>query len=406
MLLLPPGHGKSTYASILFPAWWLARHPNSAIIAACHTENLATYFARQVRGLIADHPTLGISLPRSERAGAQWRTEAGGEYYATGIRGPITGRRADLVLIDDPVKSHVEADSAHARDSLWNWYRSDLATRLKPGGRIILIMTRWHEDDLGGRLLESPDLWRTLRLPAIAEADDPLGRSPGEALWPEWENEAALARKRATTGPRIWQALFQQNPAPDSDALFATARIPMLETLPALTREVRAWDLAATLPTDGRDPDWTVGLKLARHAAGLIVTDIVRLRAGPTEIANSIIATASQDGADVTIGLPQDPGQAGKQQIAWLTRRLEGYRVRSWPETGSKLLRATPTAATIDQGLLAILRAPWSRAFLDELRDFPHGRKDDQVDALSRAHTLLQETPTQPRRLTIPHLAR
>ncbi len=406
MLLLPPGHGKSTYASILFPAWWLARHSNSAIIAACHTESLATYFARQVRGLISEHPNLGVTLPRTERAGAHWRTEAGGEYFATGIRGPITGRRADLVLIDDPVKSHTEADSAQARNSLWDWYRSDLATRLKPGGRIVLIMTRWHEDDLGGRLLESQDTWRTLKLPAIAEPNDPMGRSPGEALWPEWEDERALARKRATTGPRIWQALFQQNPTPDTDALFATARIPMLDKLPALTREVRAWDLAASLPTDGRDPDWTVGLKLARHATGLIVTDIVRIRAGPTEVADSIVATASQDGPDVTIGLPQDPGQAGKQQIAWLTQRLAGHRVRAWPESGSKLLRATPAAASIDQGLLAIRRAPWSRAFLDELRDFPQGRKDDQVDALSRAHALLQDSPTQPRRLTLPHLAR
>ena len=406
MLLLPPGHGKSTYASIIFPAWWFARHPRSAVITACHTEGLATHFARQVRGLITEHPDLGVTMAPGERAGAHWRTEAGGEYFATGIRGPITGRRADLVLIDDPVKSHIEADSLQARDSLWNWYRSDLATRLKPQGRIVLIMTRWHEDDLGGRLIDSADTWRILRLPAIAEPNDPMGRQPGQALWPAWEDEQALARKRATIGPRIWQALFQQDPSPDTDALVATSRISIHDAAPPFSREVRAWDLAATLPGEGRDPDWTVGLKLARHAGGVTVTDIVRLRANPTEVADSIIATASQDGPTVTIGLPQDPGQAGKQQVAWLTQRLAGHRVRASPETGSKLLRATPAAATIDQGQFTLLRAPWNRAFLDELRDFPQGRKDDQVDALSRAHALLTESQTQPRRLTIPHLSR
>lgn len=408
MLLLPPGHAKSTYASVLFPAWWFTRHPASSIITACHTADLADHFARRVRALVQEHTaTLGYGLARDDRAAARWRTTTSGEYYAAGIRGPITGRRADLVLLDDPVKSHAEADSAASRDAIWNWYRSDLATRLKPGGRVVLIMTRWHQDDLGGRLIDADPNWTIVKLPAIAEAGDPLHRKPGEALWPEWEDEAALDRKRRTVGPRIWQALFQQNPNPDTDALFTTTRITVQDTLPELQREVRAWDLAATLPEEGRDPDWTVGLKLAITADGAtVVTDIIRLRAGPTEIADTIVATANHDGPAVTIGLPQDPGQAGKQQIAWLTQRLAGHRVRASPETGSKLTRATPAAAAIDAGRLTLLRATWNRAFLDELRDFPQGRKDDQVDALSRAFSLITEQTTHPRRLNVPLFAR
>lgn len=409
MLLMPPGHGKSTYASVIFPAWWFSRHPSTSLITACHTADLASHFARRVRGLVNEHKkTLGYEIAPSDRAQAQWRTTSRGDYFAAGIRGPITGRRADLVLIDDPVKSHAEADSKHARDSLWNWYRSDLAPRLKPGGRIVLIMTRWHLDDLGGRLLESDPDWTTIRLPALAESTDPMGRSPGTALWPEWEDEAALNRKRQTVGPRIWQALFQQNPNPDTDALFATSRIAVADDNPQPLREVRAWDLAATLPSEGQDPDWTVGLKLACLPQGrLRVTDMVRFRAGPHETASTIIATASQDGPGVIIGLPQDPGQAGKQQVAWLSQQLTGHRVRASPETGSKLTRANPAAACIDAGLLSLSRASWNRAFLDELRDFPRGRKDDQVDALSRAFALLSETPTtQPRRLQIPLIAR
>jgi predicted phage terminase large subunit-like protein len=408
MLLLPPGHGKSIYASVVFPAWWFSQHPATSIITACHTADLADHFARRVRELVRDQSAmLGYGLSREDRAAARWRTTNHSDYYACGIRGPITGRRADLVLIDDPIKSHTEADSASARDSLWNWYRSDLATRLKPGGRIILIMTRWHEDDIGGRLLEADPDWTIVKLPALAEDDDPLGRKPGEALWPEWENEAALDRKRRTVGSRVWQSLFQQNPAPASDALFATTRITVIDELPTLTREIRAWDLAATLPTEGRDPDWTVGLKLGVTNEGLyVVTDVIRIRAGPTEVANTIIATANHDGAETIVGLPQDPGQAGKQQIAWLSNRLAGYRVKASPETGSKLLRATQSAAAIDTGSLSLLRAGWNRSFLEELREFPQGRKDDQVDALSRAFSLAIQTTAKPRRMDIPLFGR
>ena len=408
MLLLPPGHAKSTYASVLFPAWWFTRNPQSSIITACHTASLADHFARRVRDLVRENsPALGYDLVKDDRAASHWRTSSRGDYFATGVRGPITGRRADLVLIDDPVKSHAEADSVQARDAVWNWYRSDLATRLKPGGRIVLVMTRWHEDDLGGRLLESDPSWTVIKLPAFAEPNDPLQREIGEALWPEWEDRPALERKRSTVGSRVWQALFQQNPTPDTDALFSTGQIQIVDQVPSILRDVRAWDLAATLPTEGRDPDWTVGLKLAVTELGqYVVTDLIRLRAGPTEIASTIVATADRDGQQTIVGLPQDPGQSGKQQVAWLTQRLAGHRVKASPETGSKLTRAIPAAASVEAGMVVLLRAPWNRAFLDELRDFPQGRKDDQVDALSRAFSLATQTQTQPRRLTIPLMGR
>ncbi len=186
MVLMPPGSAKSTYASVLFPAWWFTQHPASSVIAASHTAELAQHFGRQVRNLIAEHgPRLGFALADDSRAAGRWQIvrdgyKSRGEYFAAGVRGPITGRRADLAVIDDPVKSQAEADSQILREHAWNWFRSDLLTRLKPRGRIVLIMTRWHVDDLGGRLMaQQPEQWRVIRLPALAEADDPLGRADG-----------------------------------------------------------------------------------------------------------------------------------------------------------------------------------------------------------------------------------
>ena len=216
MVLMPPGSAKSTYASLLFPAWWFTQHPDSSVIATSHTTSLAEHFGRQVRELVEEYgDQLGYGLHASRKAAGHWQTTAKGEYFATGIRGPLTGRRADLVIIDDPVKSHAEADSPVLRDRLWNWYRFDLTTRLKPRGRIVLIMTRWHEDDLAGRLLaQNPAEWQLIRLPALAEENDPLQRQEGAALWPDWEDEHALLRRRDTIGERAWSALYQQSPRP------------------------------------------------------------------------------------------------------------------------------------------------------------------------------------------------
>jgi predicted phage terminase large subunit-like protein len=411
MLLLPPGSAKSTYASILFPVWWFTRHPRSSIIAASHTADLAQHFGRQVRDHVAEyHDLLGYGLVSDNRAAGRWRISTGGDYYAAGVRGPITGRRADLAIIDDPVKSHAEADSAVFRDLVWNWYRSDLVTRLKPRGRIVLIMTRWHQDDLGGRLLaHQRGEWRVLRLPALAEADDPLHRAPGTPLWPEWEDAAALARKRATVGERVWAAMYQQSPRPADGALFNVRLIAMLDTAPASPpgRTVRAWDLAATAKRDGNDPDWTVGLKLQRDENNrFTVLDLIRLRGGPHEVEAAILHAAKLDGRAVAISLPKDPGSAGGFVASYLAGQLAGHKVIISTESGSKLARATPAAAQIEAGNVALVRAAWNHAFIEELSDFPHGAKDDQVDALSRAFAALTDTTLPSRRMSVPFVAR
>jgi predicted phage terminase large subunit-like protein len=389
MLLMPPGSAKSTYASVVFPAWYLLTRRKARVIAASHTDSLAAHFGRRVRALVAEHgAATDDGLARDDRAAGRFATRGGASYFAAGVRGPLVGQRADLIVIDDPIKSAAEAESAAMRDALWDWYRSELSTRLTPGGRIVLAMTRWHEDDLAGRLLASGDGWETLKMPALSEA--------GAPLWADWEDAAALARKRQAVGPRAWAALYQQAPRNEAEALFQAARIGVLDTEPTCRRAVRAWDLAATSAAEGRDPDWTAGIKLGRtDAGGFVVLDVCRLRGGPHEVAEAIVQTAKLDGHEVPVGLPQDPGQAGKQQVAWLAGLLAGYRVAAGPETGSKLTRAQPAAAQVEAGNLSVVRGLWNRAFLDELRDFPGGRKDDQVDALARALAMLADAPAR-----------
>jgi predicted phage terminase large subunit-like protein len=388
MLLLPPGSAKSTFASKLFPAWWLARHPDSSVITACHTAQLAEHFGRAVRGLLDEHaPRLGIELAADCRSAHRFATTAGGEYFAVGIHGAVTGRRADLALIDDPVSGFAEAGSFSAREHLWEWFRSELVTRLKPGGRMVLAMTRWHCDDLAGRLIAQGG-WRIMRLPALAEAEDALGRAIGEPLWPEWENAEALAEKRRMLGESHFSALFQQTPLEDGGRLFDPRLLRVVDVVPPGVA-VRGWDLAATADSSG-DPDWSVGVKLVRDGNDAVyIDDIVRFRGSPMDVALNVRKTAEMDGVGVTIGLPQDPGQAGKSQVMFLTQILSGFHVVASSETGEKTTRAMAISAQVGQGLISMRKASWNAAFLDELGSFPQGRKDDQVDALSRAFDLL-----------------
>lgn len=407
MVLMPPGAAKSTYASVLFPPWWFARHPAGEIIAATHTEALALHFARRVRALIAEEGMrLGLALAPLERGAGDFRLLSGGRYRAVGRGAAIVGRRADLLLIDDPLGGFEEAHSAKLRARLWEWYRNDLLSRLKPEGAVVLITTRWHEDDLAGRLMGDP-AWRVVRLAALAEAHDPLGRAPGEALWPEWEDRAALERRRLEIGEAAFRALYQQDPPPPAGrGMFRTERIVRLSTPPPLTGLVRAWDLAAAPPGRG-DPDWTVGVRMGRSPEGrFVIDDIVRLRGDALAVERLLLETAARDGREVGILLPQDPGQAGRAQVSYLTRRLAGHMVLASPESGAKWVRAGPFAAQVAAGNLALVEGPFAGAFLDELALFPDGPKDDQVDAAVRAFTHLATAPAPARSVHLPLFAR
>ena len=396
MVMMPPGSAKSTYASVIFPSWMMSR-PGTAVIGGSHTAGLALDFSGKVQGAIVEHGAI-LAMRLKNEAKDRWYATNGSAYLASGVGGAVTGFRADVVIIDDPVKSRADADSETYRNTTWAWYNDDLTSRMRPGGRVVLVMTRWHEDDLAGRLLASePDKWRVLRLPAFAyAADDPLGRAIGAPLWGDdgYGFAKLLADRRedylAKGLKRSWAALYQQSPRADDGNLFKIEALQIVDALGPIKRSVRRWDLAAT--DDGGD--WTAGV-LVHHMTDdrFVIGDVVRLRGGPERVEAAIVATASRDGRSVRIALPQDPGQAGKSQVLYLTRKLAGYVVESAPETGDKATRAAPVAAQANIGNLALLRADWNLALIEEMRSFPSGLHDDQVDALAGGFNVLTAAP-------------
>lgn len=220
MIFAPPRHTKSELASRRFPAWFMGRNPDKQIITCTYSGEFATDFGREVREIVAgdEYQALfpGVELAEDSKAKGRWHTTAGGVYVAVGVGGPITGRGAHLALIDDPIKNRQDADSEVVRESVWKWYTSTLRTRLMPGGAIVLVLTRWHEDDLAGRLLNASgnggEKWEVVNLPAVSDE--------GHALWPEWYPLPELNAIKAAVGPRDWLALYQQKPTAEDGTFF------------------------------------------------------------------------------------------------------------------------------------------------------------------------------------------
>jgi predicted phage terminase large subunit-like protein len=317
-----------------------------------------------------------------------------------------TGYRANVIIIDDPIKGVEAAQSEADRERVADWYFNDIVTRRTPDCGVVLVMTRWHEDDLAGRLLrlEGPD-WRQVRLTAIAEEDDPLYRAKGTPLWddqPEYGYASDIIRQRAAYERNgqsaIWYSLFQGSPRPPEGALFKTGRMPVFDFVPGeVIQTVRAYDFASSTSASA---DYTVALKLAlvRRTNTMdndiwVIMDLTRGRDAPEDVERGVKMIAQMDGYNVPIYLPEDPGQAGQSQVNAFTRMLAGYPVTPVRMTGSKELRAMAVAAQANQGRVGMLRAPWNAVLLEELAAFPRGRHDDQVDALSLAFDQIASHP-------------
>jgi predicted phage terminase large subunit-like protein len=382
---VPPRYSKTELAVVNFIAWTLGQVPDAEFIHASYAAPLAANNSANVRSLV-QHQAYQQVFPACRLASdskSHWITTEGGVMYAAGAGGTITGFGAGkhregfggAIIIDDPHKPD-EAKSDVIRQGVIDWFQNTLESRKNSKDTpIILIMQRLHERDLAGWLLDggNGESWEHVCLPAIQ--DD------GTALWPEKHTIDDL-RRMEQAAPYVFAGQYLQRPSPPDGGLIKPDAITTIDALPAGTiKWVRGWDLAATI-----DGDYTAGAKLGKLEDGrFVIADVVRLRCGPDERDAALTNTAARDGKSVRISLPQDPGQAGKTQALYLTRKLAGYAVTTSPESGDKATRAEPLAAQINVGNVLMLRGPWNDALLNEMRLFPNGTHDDQVDACSRA---------------------
>jgi predicted phage terminase large subunit-like protein len=391
MLFLPPRHGKSEMTTVRYPVWRLKRDPTMRIIIGAYNQTLANKFSRKARKIAA-----GELLPSRERAAAEdWETVQGGGVRAVGVGGGITGQGGDLVIIDDPVKNREEANSQTYREKVWDWYTDDLYTRLEPGAAMILIMTRWHEDDLAGRILASEDAssWTVVSLPAVAVEGDPLGRPIGAALCPDRYDETKLDRIKTVLGEWSFAALYQQRPAPAEGGMFKRHWFEIVEALPADGRWSRWWDRAAT----SKGGDYSAGVLMMASGGMYYVVDVQRGQWSSEQrnvvIRQTAAVDAGRSGGQCVTWSEQEPGSSGLEVAQAFVKLLAGYASGYETSTGSKEVRAMPFAAQCEAGNVKLLRGPWNAAYLDEMTSFPFGTNDDQVDASSGAFSKLVNAP-------------
>lgn len=403
MVFAPPRSGKSELVSRHFPAYYLTLFPDRFAAIASYSAELAYDLSRAARRNYTSSATLS-----SEAAAVKhWETGKGGGLWAAGVGGAATGKGASLLVCDDPLKNAEEASSQVIRDRHRDWWRSVWYTRLEPGAALILMMTRWHLDDLAGWLLkeeagEEPERWTILSLPSIAEEKRPEfpasctvlpdWRKPGEPLVPERYPIEKLNQIRARIGTYFFESLHQQRPSPPEGRRFRRSWFEVVDQAPPGAQRVRWWDMAAT---DG-DGDWTVGDLVAWDGENVYIEDEVRGQWGPGERDRIIAQTADLDrqrhGLLVEVGGPQDPGAAGKTAALAFRRLLRGYRVTTATETGSKELRADVWRSLAEVGCVKLVRGAWNAGWLDEVTSFP-GRTDDRVDATSNAVARLLDAP-------------
>lgn len=421
MIFLHPRSYKSQMVTVRYPAYLLESDPLTRVIVASYNQDLAESFSHATRRIVAER---GVELDPKRQMVNEWLTAAGGGLKAVGVGSGVHGRGATLCLIDDPVRSYAEAHSPAYQERVWNWWRSDLSSRLEPHPRdgrppaVILTMTRWSENDLAGRILngEGGDRWEVLRIPALAETQgerdsfnasigrpageaDPLGREPGEAMNPERFDEAALEAKRAEQGIMSFMALYQQRPtAPEGD-MFRREWFEIVTEIPAPqvktvngrpvvepARAVRYWDKAGS--THKSSP-YSAGVLTALVDGTYYVAHLVMGKWGAAEREAVILQTAAADfaawGYDVETVVEQEPGSGGKESAENTIRALAsaGYRASADRPTGDKTLRAEPVAALAGVGRVKLVAGEWNRDYLDILAAFPGGPVKDPVDGTS-----------------------
>ena len=415
----PPRHGKSERISRTLPAWFLGNWPDQRVILASYEADFAASWGAKARDLLAEWgpSVFGVGVKEGAAAGRSWQTTRGGGMECAGVGGAVTGKGANLLIVDDPVKNAEEAFSKTHREKAMDFWRSTAYTRLEPQGRAVILMTRWHEADLGGQAIKegiaAGEDWEVLELPAIAREGDPIGRAPGEALWPERYNKAALERIKAVVGPYFWSALYDGRPSPVGGGLYKTAwtkrcrlegdgRGARLSGLPGGPRPIEGMlrfgtvDLACSERTSA---DYTVVSSYAWDRQGdLVKLGVDRARREGPEILPAIERAVRRWGmsfvAVESTGFQLSVVQAGTRP--WFDPFTQTVRpalpLREVRPSGDKVSRYMPVTARAAAGRLWVPEgAAWAADWEAESAAFPAGDHDDQCDCDSYAEEAVKD---------------
>lgn len=384
----PPRHGKTETHSRAVPIWFLSEHPTKNVILAGYGASLPAESGRYIRNTINENSAeLGIQIADDSSAADRWHTSAGGSCMTVGVGSALTGFGGHLIVVDDPIKDAEEADSEVMRNKIWEWFLAVLWTRREPGCVVVVMCTRWHEDDLIGRILAHPRLGKIAKritLPALAEENDPLGRDYGQALWPERFDERALADIRDTLSVRWWNAVFQQRPTAAEGAEILRQWWRWYDELPVPREQLEyvcaSWDCTFK---DKASSDWVVGQVWGVYGTYRYLLEQVRSRMGFVDSAAAIVAMHEKWRPNVSLVELAANGDAIVQSLQSLVPAIVGVQVQG---KGSKIARARAISPIIQAGQVLLPRdKKFSDELIEECAGFPLGKHDDQVDALSQA---------------------
>lgn len=398
IITMPPRHSKSMTTTETFPVWFIGRDKSRRVIEVSYGADLARKFGlanlQKVEGRAGR--LFDMELDPRQNAATNWQLKGhNGGMVSAGIGSAITGQGADLLIIDDPIRNRQDANSPAYREKLWNEWKATLSTRLQPNGSVILILTRWHESDLAGMILENdPRPWELIKLPALAEEGDLLGREKGQPLWAEmgFDKQWAETTKRAV-GPLDWASLYQQDPSPQEGALLKREYFRYYERAPHIRefeRIIQSWDCTFK---DAETSDYVVGQVWGKKGPDFYLLDQTRDQMGITATMQAI--EAMQAKWSMTQGIYIEDKANGPAVIEMLKRKISGV-IPVQPQ-GGKVVRAQAVLPVIAAGnvyLPAPALAPWIGDFINEAAAFPFGKNDDMVDCMTQAlNELMSETP-------------